>query len=473
MRISNRRDFLRNTALGGLGLLAASGLGAAEGLAGTDGRRPNVVFILADDLGWGDLACYGNTIAKTPNIDRLAKQGIRFSNFYVNGPVCSPTRVGFMTGRFPSCLRIHSHFATPELNAKRGMPQALDPAVTTIADCLKEAGYVTGHFGKWHMGDIDPKEYGFDEHRVFNRGGVSGWQGEPNFWRRSSELIADEAVRFVEAHRDEPFYVNVWSLHPHAPLDPSEEQMAPYAKLQSDRVTGKFTTPFGVFYGCVTELDRHIGRLLDKLDELGLAENTIVLFSSDNGPEDIHLVETAHSGVGSAGPFRGRKRSLYEGGIRTPFIIRWPGRVPAGLVDNTTVLSGVDFLPSVCRLAGVAAPEGLQQDGEDMSPALLGKPRERRKSLLWERRFIVIGDPIHKSPMMAIREGRWKLLMNPDRSRVELYDIPNDPSEVDNVAEKHRGVVKRLSKRLMRWHASLPESPIEKEAGSNTYPWPK
>jgi len=204
-----------------------------------------------------------------------------------------------------------------------------------------------------------------------------------------------------------------------------------------------------------------------------LRENTIVVFSSDNGPEDIHISETAHSGAGSSGPFRGRKRSLYEGGVRTPFIARWPGHIPAGVVDAQTVLSGVDFLQSVTALCGVNVPKDLALDGEDMSAAWKGTQRARTKPLFWERRFTVIGDTIHMSPMMAMREGKWKLLMNPDRSRIELYDIPADPMEVDNLADANQGIVIKMSEHLLAWHAALPKSPIAPNAGAIAYPWPE
>ncbi|NUM53573.1 MAG: sulfatase-like hydrolase/transferase [Candidatus Hydrogenedentes bacterium] len=462
-----RRQFLRSASAAGLAMAASNHTYAASA------RPPNVIFILADDLGWGDLRCYGSTVSQTPNLDGVARGGIRFANFYVNNPVCSPTRAAFMTGRFPSELGIHAHFATAEQNEKRGMPQALDPATPTLADTLKATGYATGHFGKWHLGDVPPSEYGFDERRVYNLGGKSDWGEDRSFWRRSSELIADEAIRFIEKHREGPFYINVWSHATHAPLDPSEEQMAPFHDARrSDRLTGKFTTPHEVYHAALAELDRNIGRILQKLDELGIADNTIVVFSSDNGPEDIHVLTTAHSGIGSAGPFRGRKRSLYEGGVRTPFIVRWPARTPANVVDERTVLSGVDFLQSIATLCGAKAPDNVPFAGEDMSAALTGSPRDRSKALYWERRFIVIGDPMHMSPMMAIREGRWKLLMNPDRSRIELYDIPNDPVEVDNTASDNPAIVEEMSRKLLAWHESLPKGPIEPRAGALSLPWP-
>jgi len=470
--MSNRRQFLKTMAMGGMATMIPRVVSGQSPVREKPGRPLNVLFILVDDLGWGDLACYGNGIVKTPNIDRLAAQGLRFTNFYVNAPVCSPTRAGFMTGLFPSRLGIYGHFAKEELNERRGMPQSMDPEVPTVADLFKKAGYTTAHFGKWHLGTAPAQEYGFDISKTFAGGGPFAWENEDHFWRNSSECIVDAAIAFLKEHRDKPFYANVWTFHPHAPLDPSPEQMAPYDRFNDKRLKGEFTTPFAVFYGVVTELDRQIGRLLDTLDELELSENTLVLFSSANGPEDIHLPETAHSGVGTPGPFRGRKRSLYEGGIRTPFMVRWPGKTPPGKVDRTTVLSGVDFLPSICCAAGVPVSEPLHGDGENLAEALQGTPANRKKPLFWEFRSRVLGDVMNRNPRMVIRDANWKLLMNPDRSRIELYDIPNDPMEVDNVADNHPDVVSRLADKLLAWDAELPEAPVEPEAGNNAYPWP-
>jgi len=228
-----------------------------------------------------------------------------------------------------------------------------------------------------------------------------------------------------------------------------------------------------IYYASVTDLDTQIGRLISRIDKLGLADNTIIAFSSDNGPEDFDIRNAVHSGIGSAGPFRGRKRSLYEGGVRMPFIVRWSNRAPAGKVDNTTVIAGVDWLPTVCSLAGVRLPADLNPDGQDMSDALLGKPKQRAKPLMWQWRFRVFGDMTNKCPMLAVREGNWKLLMNPDRSRVELYDLIKDPTELDNVADQNPQIVRRLSAQLLKWQATLSPGPVENVAGSNAYPWPQ
>jgi N-acetylgalactosamine-6-sulfatase len=440
--------------------------------------RPNFVFILCDDLGWGDLGCYGHPHIKTPNLDRLAAQGTLYTQFYVSSGVCSPSRAAFMTSHFPARHRIHGHLATPEQNEARGMPDWLDARVPTVTRLLQSAGYATAHFGKWHLGGgpgaPDPGAYGIGDHRSVNSNGP-GWEDEQDayFRARSTRLIVDETIRFIEANRDSPFYVNVWTLLPHALLHPTDEQMAPYRQFAPGGTKFPYKGAMQIYYASVSDIDEQVGRLMNKLDELGLADNTVVFFSSDNGPEDIHIRNASHSGVGSPGPFRGRKRSLYEGGVRMPWIVRWPGHIPARRVDDVTVMGAVDFLPTVCSMAAVAVPDDLAPDGEDRSAALVGNAKQRTRPLMWEWRFIVHGDTLNRSPMLAIRDGKWKLLMNPDRSRVELYDIPNDPSELNNRAKRHPDVVTRLSKRVLAWQATLPEGPLQPGAGSNAYPWPR
>ena len=480
MRRVDRRQFLSEVSRVAIGLTGSASLlqAALAQPERSTGRRPNFIFILTDDLGWGDLGCYGHQSIKTPNLDRLAKQGSLYTQFYVSSGVCSPSRTAFMTSHFPARHRIHGHLATPEQNAARGMPNYLDAGVPTITRLLQSAGYATAHFGKWHLGSgegaPDPAAYGIDDHRTVNSNGP-GWDDEQDvyFRARSTRLIVDETIRFVEANRDRPFYVNAWTLLPHALLHPTDEQMAPYRQLAPGGPKFPYKGAMQIYYASVSDIDQQVGRLMEKLDELGLANDTVVLFSSDNGPEDIHIRNAAHSGVGTPGPFRGRKRSLYEGGVRMPWIVRWPGHVPAGRTDDSTVIGAVDFLPSVCSMAGVEAPGAVNLDGEDMSAALLGKPKQRAKPLMWEWRFTIAGDVLNRSPMLSIRDGNWKLLMNPDRSRVELYDIPSDPSELNNLAKKHPDVVKRLSKRVLEWQATLPEGPVQPGAGSNAYPWPK
>lgn len=441
--------------------------------------RPNVIFILADDMGWGDLRCYGNTRVRTPNLDRLASEGALFTQFYVNAAVCSPSRAAFMTGRFPGRLGIHTVISGTRRNQQTGVPEFVDPKKPFLTRLLKDAGYATAHFGKWHLGSNargvpPPGEYGIDDHRTTTTvRGSPTWDdvGTPEARSRSTARIIDETIRFISEKRDGPFYVNVWTQLPHALLHPSAEQLKPYDHLRPSPDL-PYLGALQVYLASITDIDTQVGRLLDKLKELGLEKNTIVIFTSDNGPEDIEVRAAGHSGVGSPGPFRGRKRSLYEGGVRVPFIVRWPGQVPAGRVDDTSVLSAVDFVPTVCKLAGVKLPGDLSADGEDIGDILLGKARARTRPLFWEWRHNIAGHVLNRSPRLAVRDGEWKLLMNPDKSRVELYNIVKDPTETDNLADAHPDVADRLSAQLLRWQTSLPKSPAAASAGSNAYPWP-
>jgi len=224
-----------------------------------------------------------------------------------------------------------------------------------------------------------------------------------------------------------------------------------------------------VFCASLTDLDTQIGRLLAALDELGLADNTIVFFSSDNGPEDYHIGNAANAGVGNTGPLRARKRSMYEGGVRTFGLLRWPGRVPAGRVDDTSVVSAVDWLPTVCKLAGVTVPADLQPDGEDVSDIWFGKSRPRSKPLYWEWLFRVWGED-YTPPMLAIRDGPWKLFVNHDGSGAQLYDITKDIGEEHNVAAEHADVVKSLTAKALAWQKSLPPSQAREKAAATGKP---
>ncbi len=442
-------------------------------------KHPNVVLFLCDDLGWADLPCYGQRAqtahggwsiqgdVQMPHLDRFASKGTRFTRFYVNGAVCSPSRAGIMTGRFPSSIGAHDFFGPGSLNPDRNMPDYVDPNLTTLADVFKSAGYATGHFGKWHL-NTDPavppvSEYGFDEFNILR----------PSREQRATNTaaIVDASIDFMERNADTPFFLNIWIRDPHAPLLPTEEQLELYAHLSP-----KWGDQYGglqVYYSVLTELDRQFGRLMARLDELGLAENTLVIFTSDNGPVDGLLAGTSHYGGATSanhGPFRGAKRSLYDGGVRMPFVARFPGQIPEGQLDETTLFSGVDLLPSFAALAG-AAP--VECDGEDVSAIFRGQSVKKEKPLFWENRFPVYGAVAHQSPMLAVCEGQWKLLMNPDGSRVELYDSPNDPSELNNVAHLYPGVVSGLKQKLMSWHSSLKPGFVHHDAGKRVFNWPE
>jgi N-acetylgalactosamine-6-sulfatase len=449
----------------------------------SESSRPNVVFILADDLGWGDLGCYGHPRIRTPHLDGLAAEGVIFTQFYVNGSVCSPSRAAFMTGCYPARHSIHGALGSDKKNRNMGMPNSLDPSVETLPKILRRAGYKTAHFGKWHLsggpsGPL-PSEYGFDEfvsvahvkdyqtrevRYEFNSQG-KGWEPVPaDFVPGSSELIVSWARDFIGRHRKGPFYVQLWLHDVHARLSPTPQQLSAYPD---------FRGALQIYYAAVTNMDRQIGTLLAVLDAFGIGVNTMIIFASDNGPEDVAVRGAAEHAAGSAGPFRGRKRSLYEGGIRVPLIVCWRGGTCPNQVDDTTVISGVDLLPSICRLANVRLPDDILLDGEALLAALRGTPMQRETPLMWEYRFRVAGAPINHSPTLAIREGKWKLLMNPDRSRTELYDLGRSSLEVDNVADQYPDVAERLAGHLLRWHATLPPSPDHTGVGTVAYPWPR
>jgi N-acetylgalactosamine-6-sulfatase len=439
-------------------------------------QKPNILFIFADDWGYGDLGCYGHDEIMTPNLDRLAAEGTRFTQFHVVSPVCSPSRCGVLTGHYPARHMVHGHFARHDYNAMRHMPNWLDVDVYTIPKLLKSAGYRTAHYGKWHLGGggdqhghpdaPKPKEYGYDDARGWNGNGPT-WNGtEPwpfeipndldeDFLPHSDRLAVDEAMKFIEADTKSPFYINLWLRTPHTPIRATEEQRKPYLLVEEPKQT---------YYAVITESDKQIGRILDKLDELGLTDNTLVVFSSDNGPESVHrgAPETRFC-QGSTAGLRGRKRSLYEGGVRVPFIVKWPGQTPEGEVDYNSLTSAVDILPTFCNIAGVEVPEDLNPDGVNITDALLGKPFNRTKPIMWEWR--PANQDIHSKecPMHAIRDGNYVLLKNPSHNRIELYNIHEDYSQLNNIAHKHPDVVSHLMKQLDEWTETLPDKETRPE----------
>lgn len=452
----------RRELLGGLGGLALTS--AAH--AGT--RPPNFLFVVADDMGWADARCYGNRDVKTPSLDNLARQGILFTNGYAPATVCSPSRAGMLTGRFPSRDRIFNWIGETaqkaDVNSARGIPDFLDPAVPTVASVLKQAGYATALFGKWHLGRgagvPEAKAYGFDRYRVASGNGP--FFPQPNR-PTASQKIVDETIAFVEENKDRPWIAHVWFLDPHVPLEPSEETLAAY-----ETGGGILRT----YYAVMQNMDAQLGRLVKRIDELGLGPDTVIVFTSDNGGVSLPQLDEPTAGGGGNGPFRGCKGSLYEGGIRVPFIVRWSGSTPAGKVDDVTPVCGVDLLPTACALAGVAPPADV--DGVDLGATLRGRPTPRARPLFWEWRAPQGRlETIHTSPMLAMRDGAWKLLANPDGSRTELYDLTKDPGETDNLAREYPSAVDAMRPALLAFFASLPKAPLLSGAGQATYPWPK
>lgn len=446
--------------------------------AETAPKRPNVLFILTDDQGWGDAHFAGHPYVKTPHLDKFASQGTWLRQFYVAATVCSPSRTAFMTGHSPARHGVHGHFSTHEQNAARSMPDWLDPQVKTLPSLLKTAGYATAHFGKWHLGSgpgaPEPGAYGFDVYKTVNANGPQlGDEGkDPWFRAKSTALIVDETIAFLKANKDRPFYANVWTLLPHAHLNPTPEQLKVYEDLApraDDPAFGPWMQKYlanakdlksqmQVFCASLTDLDTQMGRLFAALEELKLADNTLIFYSSDNGAEDYRISNAANAGVGSTGPLRARKRSMYEGGIRTFGLVRWPGHVAAGRVDETSVTGGVDFLPTICSLAGVPVPPAVQPDGEDVSDVWLGAVRPRTRPLHWEWLFNVQGED-YTPPMLAVREGDWKLFTRHDGTHAQLYNIPQDIGEATDVAARHPDVVQALTARALAWQKTLPPSP--------------
>lgn len=412
-----------------------------------DVRKPNIILILADDLGPGDLG------EGTPRLNRMAAEGTRLDRYYSASPICSPSRAGLLTGTFPARRRLTSYLQTRKGNLGCEQADYLDPKAPSLPRALRDAGYATAHFGKWHLGggrdvtDAPPfSAYGYDEH-------AGTWESpEPHpdltatnwiwsdkdkvkRWERSAFFV-DKTLDFLRRNGAKPGFVNLWLDDPHAPWVPGPGKKGETAEN---------------LRAVMAELDRQVGRLLDGLRELGVEKDTLVIFTSDNGP--LPTFERART----AG-LRGSKLSLYEGGIRVPFIARWPGRVPAGRVDTDSVASAVDLFPSLCALAGAPAADG---DGEDLSPALLGRSVARKTPLYWEygrndTTFVYPKAAGDRSPNVAIREGSWKLLVQSDGRGAELYDLAADPNETKDVAERHPDRARALTEKALAWRSSLP-----------------
>lgn len=426
-------------------------------------NKPNIIFILTDDWGYGDLGCYGNTDLQTPNIDQLAKEGTRFTDFHVASPVCSPSRCTFMTGHYPARHLVHGHYERFDHNESRYMNNWLDPEAYTLPKLLKTAGYRTAHYGKWHLGggggqyghpDAPPViDYGYDDTRTWNGNGPT-WLGTEKWpftlfndidqvWAAaSSQLAVEEALDFIKQDKEKPFFINLWLKDPHTPLHPTEEQRAPYKDLEEPRQT---------YYSVLTNADAQIGRLMTELDDMGLTDKTILVFTSDNGPETIKKEMGTY---GSTGGLRGRKRSLYEGGVRVPFIVKWPGVVAAEAVDTTSLLSSADMLPTFLEIAGVDMPQDLHPDGVDALKAFKGETFTREKPIMWEWRFY--RDDHDFWPMLAIRDHNYALITNPVLDQVELYDLKSDQEQKHNVALDHPELVTSLNRQLTEWNTLLP-----------------
>ena len=459
-----------------LGLAVALTIfGVTQFAVAADAPQPNVVFILADDLGYGDIGCYGQRKIQTPHLDRLAAEGIRFTQFYSGAPVCAPSRCALLTGLHTGHSYIRDNGELPT-EGQRPIPDA----TVTLAEILKSAGYRTGVVGKWGLGGPgtagEPNRQGFDHwfgylcqrqaHRYYPphlwRNGakvVLEQNHENRHGRYAHDLIADEALQFLResaagARSGTPFFLYVAFTTPHVDLDAPADSMQPYlGKWEETPFPGNHyraeAHPRAAYAAMVSRMDRDVGRVMSLLKELGLDDNTLVLFSSDNGPTNAGGSDPGF--FNSAGPFRGFKGDLYDGGIHVPLIARWPGKTAANTTSDH-VAALWDVLPTLAEAAGAEVPKDI--DGVSFLPTLLGRPGQKAHDhLYWE-------SPARQGAQ-AVRMGDWKgvrvgVKRNPD-AKVQLFNLKDDVAESSDVAGAHPEIVTKIEQ-LMR--EGRTESPI-------------
>ena len=439
-----RRAFLGSAGLtAGIGAMGSKPAAAAIRTQADRERRPNFVVIMTDDQGYGDLACLGNPHVRTPNIDRLHGQSLRFTNFYVT-PVCAPTRAGLITGRY--------NYRTGVVDTYMGRAM-MDPSEITIAETLREGGYRTGIFGKWHLGDNYPlraADKGFEESLVHLGGGIAQ-PSEPlmtgyfnpilrhngnqrQYEGYCTDVFADAAIDFIEEHRDEPFFAYLSTNAPHTPLIIHDSLVQPYRDMGLDEETART-------YAMIENIDLNVGRLLDKLDELGLAEDTVVVFLTDNGG---HFAE---DGDRHRGGIRGRKGTVYDGGIRVPCFVRWSRGLPAA-VNVPEVAAHIDLFPTMLGICGLPLPDDRTIDGRNLLPLMTGDSEDwpdRNIFLQWHR-----GDAPEPFRGSAVRGPRYKLV-----DGKELYDLHDDPAEERDIAADYPHIVREMRASYEVWFADV------------------
>ena len=413
------------------------------GISAEASSQPNIVVFLCDDLGYGDLGCFGHERIKTPAIDRLASEGARLTSLYAGAPVCSPSRAAFFSGLNPNKLGIRDWIP---LDSGVHLPRS----TVTVAQRLRDAGYLTCLSGKWHLNsrfngrETSPADFGFDH--WFATQNNAKHQGPTNFVRDGKRvgpmeghvttIVVDEAIDFINRAGEKPFAVFVTFHAPHEQVETPEEYRALYDDVAAPTVRD--------YFGSVSLVDHEVGRLVDALDARGLRDQTLVVFTSDNGPEGLKRYPNAFHSHGSAAPLRGMKLSLYEGGIRVPGVIRWPGRVKPGS-ECSEPIGFYDILPTLCAIAGIGPPEGVALDGVNILPLLDGEPVNRPVPLHWQY------DQALEGPWrIALRWGKWKLLADADREQFALYDLENDASETHDLAAEHPEIVDRLRPEIDR-----------------------
>ncbi len=448
--------------------------------------RPNFLVILCDDLGYGDLACYGHPTIKTPNLDKLARQGWRFTDCYSAAPVCSSSRAGLLTGRTPSRVGVYNWIPG-------GNVMHMPASEITIAHLLKKGGYDTAVVGKWHCNgkfntDVQPQpgDAGFD-HWFATQNNASPSHRDPrNFVRNgapvgptkgfSSHVVADEGIIWLKARSDKskPFFLHVCFHEPHEPVDSPDDMVKRY---EDGGATKKGEA---LYYANVENLDAAVGKLMAALDEMELADNTLVFFTSDNGPETLNRYRSAWRSHGRPGPLRGMKLWMYDGGIRVAGIMRFPGRTKPGQEPNVPIAS-LDLLPTFCELAGVATPKNRALDGASLVPLFTGKEISRRQPLFWHY-YNALGDP-----KLAMRDGQWMLVATVDAGSggsggggfkpsmmplikdakpksYELYDLAADKSQQHDLAGKEPQRVAAMAARIGKiWKQVQDEGPDWRE----------
>ncbi len=448
-------------------------MGACQS-AEEDSQPPNIVFILADDLGWADLPTYGHPFHETPHIDALVSQGMRLTNAYAACPVCSPTRASIQSGQYPSRLGIidfiTGHWRPYEaLTVPQNRTQFLPLEIETIGEVLKKAHYRTGYFGKWHLGGETyfPKHQGYDESVIFH--------GSPyyNFNERLrppqhfppgkilSEALTDLSLDFIDKHHQAPFFLTLAHFDVHVQLDADSALIQKY--LEKPKVEGY---PCNAVYAAMVEhLDQSVGRVMDRLADLKLTDNTVVIFFSDNGGlvsrfDEVPLIAESkrhfYNGdsmmlhvASTNAPLRAEKGTVYEGGIREPMIIKWPGVVQPGSISDA-IVSSIDMLPTFRDIAQVADPVDQVLDGESLLPLLTDGIHDKDRALFWHY-------PVyhHDVPASAIRQGRWKLIHMLDSDELFLYDLQTDVGEMTNLATSHAQKSHELKTRLDQWRKDI------------------
>lgn len=450
-----------------LAVVFATVLLALWGQAAWAVGKPNVIIILIDDYGWSDASCYGSKFYKTPNVDKLAAEGVRFTDGYAACPVCSPTRASIMTGKYPARLHLTDWLPgrgdRPDQKLlKPEIEQQLPLAEVTLAEALKANGYATAHIGKWHLGGDGflPQDQGFDlniggDHTgspvdyfapyeaVNKKGGVTRKiPGLDN--GNASEYLTDrlttEAEKFIEANKSKPFFIYLSHYAVHIPLKAKQELVDKY---KNDGGVGKQTN--AIYAAMIESVDQSVGRVMQKLEDLKLADNTLVVFTSDNG--GLSVIEGPNTPATINSPLREGKGFLYEGGIRVPWIIKWPGVTKAGTVIPTPI-SSIDLYPTILEATGTSMPKGVKTDGVSLAGLLKDGTAPKRDTLYWHY-------PHYSNqggrPGGVIREGDWKLIEFYDDGRWELFDVRKDKGEARNLVEDQKAVATRLQRKLDQW----------------------